>query len=126
MSPPDGHQFVDHAHDVTVTVHFGDAPGVEHPGCAYRAEVFPELDAFFCRGCRWNGRISGEWFMQLLTEPSWADGPAPDPSLYMESEVFVAGALSTMPPFASLHPAWALPFARRALAALTEWEPSDA
>lgn len=49
----------------------------------------------------------------------------PDPNLYVESELFVAGALSTMPPFDVHHPAWALPFARQALYALGEWEPND-
>lgn len=62
----------------------------------------------------------------LTPPPPWADGPMPEPAVYMESELFVAGALSTMEPFAKHHPAWALPFARRALDALTEWEPSDA
>jgi len=46
--------------------------------------------------------------------------------MFVESELFVAGALSTMPPFDVWHPAWALPFARRALWALAEWEPTDA
>ena len=51
--------------------------------------------------------------------------PAPDPNKYVESELAVAGALSTMDPFAQHHPAYALPFARRALEALGQWEPSD-
>lgn len=58
--------------------------------------------------------------------PPWAEGDPPDLSLYMESELAVAGAISTMPPFASHHPAWALPFARAALDALSDWEPTDA
>lgn len=64
---PDAHPFIDPITRREVSVHFGDAPGVEHPGCVYRAEVMPELDAFFCRYCQWNGRISGAWFMDLLT-----------------------------------------------------------
>ena len=56
--------------------------------------------------------------------PPWAEGPAPDPNLYVESERFVAGALSTLPPFDHYHPAWALPHARQALDAITEWEPT--
>jgi hypothetical protein len=56
----------------------------------------------------------------------WADGEIPDSALYVESERFVAGALSTLPPFDRFHPQWALPHARAALEALTEWEPSDA
>lgn len=51
--------------------------------------------------------------------------PAPDTKLYVESEMVVAGALSTMPPFNNHHPAYALPFARTALDALGQWEPSD-
>ncbi len=57
--------------------------------------------------------------------PSWTTGPEPDPSLYVESELFVAGALSTMPPFDQHHPAWCLPFARQALDALGQWVPTD-
>lgn len=59
--------------------------------------------------------------------PPWASNsdPVPDPDLYVESEQFVAGALSTIPPFSSHHPAWCLPYARRALEALSEWEPSE-
>jgi hypothetical protein len=59
------------------------------------------------------------------TRPTWADGAMPDTNSYVESELFVAGALSTMRPFAGYHPAWALPFARTALAALSDWEPID-
>jgi hypothetical protein len=57
--------------------------------------------------------------------PAWlpADTEPPDPRMYVESEQFVAGALSTMPPFNVMHPAWALPFARQALDALSEWVP---
>lgn len=51
-----------------VTVHFGDTAGVEHPNCDYRAEVVPDLDAFFCRHCGRNGRISGVWFLELLDQ----------------------------------------------------------
>jgi hypothetical protein len=45
---------------------YGDA-GVEHPGCERLADVSPDLDAFYCPGCGWNGRISGAWFMELWT-----------------------------------------------------------
>lgn len=58
--------------------------------------------------------------------PPWADGDMPDTNLYVESELFVAGSLSTLPPFDKYHPAWALPHARQALYALGEWVPSDA
>jgi hypothetical protein len=57
--------------------------------------------------------------------PEWAEGDMPDPKLYLESECFVAGAISTLPPFDKFHPAWALPAARQALDALSEWEPSE-
>jgi hypothetical protein len=50
----------------------------------------------------------------------------PNPEKFSESELFVAGALSAMPPFTEFHPAWTLPFARQALDALSEWWPSDA
>jgi len=56
----------------------------------------------------------------------WAEGEMPDARLYTESECYVAGALSTMPPFDKYMPMEALPFARTALAALGNWEPSDA
>lgn len=42
-----------------------DGSGVEHPDCGRLADVSPELDAFFCPACQWNGRISGAWFMDL-------------------------------------------------------------
>lgn len=58
-------------------------------------------------------------------DPEWADGGVPDARLYVESELFVAGAISTQPPFSSHHPAWALPTARVALDALSKWEPTD-
>lgn len=61
----------------------------------------------------------------MTPDPPWATGPVPDIHTYVESELYVAGALSTMPPFAAFHPAWALPFARTALNALGNWEPSD-
>ena len=57
--------------------------------------------------------------------PSWANGDPPDLQMFTELELFVAGALSTMPPFASFHPREALPFARQALEAIGEWEPTD-
>ena len=37
--------------------------GVEHPDCTYLAVVSPDLDAYYCSECRWNGRISGAWFL---------------------------------------------------------------
>lgn len=65
------HPFIDPVSGEQVILHMDpDAPGVEHGACPYRAEVFPELDAFFCRHCTWNGRISGVWFVELLTRGS--------------------------------------------------------
>ena len=60
------------------------------------------------------------------SSPPWAEGEEmPDISRYIGAEPFVAGALSVMEPFRSYHPAWALPFARRALEALSEWDPDE-
>jgi hypothetical protein len=57
--------------------------------------------------------------------PPWLDPRAalPDPDEFLPSEQFMAGAISTMPPFNKFHPAWCLPIAKRALEALGEWEP---
>jgi len=58
--------FTDRGDPTEVTLYMDEAPGVEHPGCIYRAEVIPELDCFYCRHCGRNGRISGAWFTDLL------------------------------------------------------------
>lgn len=34
---------------------------VRHPNCLEMAAVIPELDAFYCLECHYNGRISGAW-----------------------------------------------------------------
>lgn len=65
------------------------------------------------------------WDTPPAPPPPWADGSLPDMNLYTELELFVAGRLSTMAPFARYHPAWALPFARAALEACGDWEPSS-
>jgi hypothetical protein len=62
----EAYPFIDQASGREMAVYFGDHAGVEHPDCDYLAEVMPDLDAFFCRYCQWNGRISGAWFMGLL------------------------------------------------------------
>lgn len=69
-----------------------------------------------------------EWMESASDDarPPWAEGDMPDIHKYVESELFVARSLSTMPPFSAYHPAWALPFARNALEALDRWVPSDA
>ena len=72
------------------------------------------------RGESWEElRLKAEAYDRLF------EGDPPDPALYLSSEQFVAGALSTMPPFSSHHPAYALPFARRAIEALAEWTPEE-
>ena len=56
--------------------------------------------------------------------PDWAcTDEMPDARLFDPQECFVAGALSTLPPFSTWHPAWCLPIAERALEAASEWEP---
>jgi hypothetical protein len=44
--------------------------GVEHPGadgpCIVLADIALDLDAFYCRLCQWNGRISGAWATDLI------------------------------------------------------------
>lgn len=61
----------------------------------------------------------------LLPDTVWPGEDMPDVDAYTEAEQFVAGAISTLPPFSRRHPAWALPIAQRALMALAEWEPAD-
>jgi hypothetical protein len=51
---------------------------------------------------------------------------SPDPGQYYPIEVFVAGAISTLPMFAHDHPAYCLPIARRAIDALGEYVSDDA
>lgn len=40
--------------------------GVLHGECPTIADVSPDLDCFYCQTCRWNGRISGAWAMEML------------------------------------------------------------
>jgi NTP pyrophosphatase (non-canonical NTP hydrolase) len=50
---------------------------VVHPGsCGYRADVSANLDAFYCTECRYNGRISGAWAvdMWMQAQPSLSFG----------------------------------------------------
>lgn len=39
--------------------------GVEHPDCDQLADVAVHLDAFYCPTCRWNGRITGGWVVDM-------------------------------------------------------------
>lgn len=50
--------------------------GVEHPDCDQLALVTPALDNFYCTHCRWNGRISGAWYMDVLRAKKSAGAPA--------------------------------------------------
>ena len=63
------------------------------------------------------------WNAEADTPPWMTE--MPEPSFYAGAELAIAGALSTMPPFDRYHPAYALPYARRALEALDRWEPDD-
>jgi hypothetical protein len=42
--------------------------GVSHPGCDLLADLCAELDSFFCPACRWNGRVSGAWAVDMIRE----------------------------------------------------------
>lgn len=40
--------------------------GVAHTDyCDRLADVMPDLDAFYCPGCSFNGRISGAWVLDV-------------------------------------------------------------
>lgn len=60
------HPFTDPISHETVVLHVDDDPGVSHPRCDQRARVSPELDCFYCTACRWNGRISGAWYIDMI------------------------------------------------------------
>lgn len=76
----DGYPFVDPITNRTVVLRTDGQAGVDHPGCLVRADVSPELDAFYCRDCHWNGRISGAWFMDVLSERADSDVNVTPPS----------------------------------------------
>jgi hypothetical protein len=40
--------------------------GVRHPGCDHLADLSVSLDAFWCRACLWNGRVSGAWAIEMI------------------------------------------------------------
>lgn len=64
------HPFTDLVSGRAVVLHVSADPtasGVEHPDCDQLADVSPGLDAFYCSKCRWSGRISGAWFVDLVT-----------------------------------------------------------
>lgn len=61
-----GHDFTDPISHRACTLHVQEGfMGVEHPGCDQLADVAITLDAFFCRSCTHNGRISGAWASDL-------------------------------------------------------------
>lgn len=76
-------------------------------------------------GCRNDWLREPRPMTEQAFRPSWVtdDEPMPDPQLCDPLEAFVAGALSTLPPFDVHHPAWAIPHAKQALRAVMEWEP---
>lgn len=41
------------------------AAKVQHPDCGGLADVSADLDCFYCQVCRWNGRVSGAWVVDL-------------------------------------------------------------
>jgi hypothetical protein len=41
-------------------------PYVTHAGCDGWADVVVVLDAFYCGRCRWSGRVSGAWVMDVM------------------------------------------------------------
>lgn len=65
--------------------------------------------------------VSWDEVIPADVRPPWAP-EEPEPEAYSPLELRVAGAMSTEPPFNAYHPAWALPMARVALRALSEWE----
>lgn len=65
--------FTDPSSDRTVTLVIqGPDPsfwngtiGVRHGDCPTLADVSPDIDAFYCQACRWNGRVSGAWAIDM-------------------------------------------------------------
>lgn len=43
----------------------GGKPGIRHPKCPVMADLIAELDAFYCMECKYNGRISGRWAVEI-------------------------------------------------------------
>lgn len=52
--------------------------GVMHGTCPQLADVSPDLDCFYCPECRWNGRISGAWAMDMLGVAAGVAAPEGD------------------------------------------------
>lgn len=69
--PRRSHEFIDRVTGKACTLHVAEGwIGVEHPGCDHPADVALSIDAFFCRVCTHNGRISGAWAADKLREVS--------------------------------------------------------
>ena len=66
-----------------------------------------------CLPCGGPGRAAPK--VGDATAPPWVEGEIPATDRYLPVEVYVAGALSTHPPFREFHPQWCLPLARVAL-----------
>lgn len=67
---PIRHAFHDPLSNTQRTLVVTDRPettGVEHPDCAELAQVASTFDAAFCATCRWQCRISGAWFVDVVT-----------------------------------------------------------
>lgn len=70
------------------------------------------------------------WFANAMVTaetmyPDWVDEGSIDTGDYTGLECYVAGALSTMPPFSNKYSPRALPFARKALQAIDTWDPNE-
>ncbi len=72
MAVTEVHRFIDPIRGVECALALapedGAPPGVAHPGCPFPADVSLDLDAFYCTHCRYNGRISGAWVVDLLRQ----------------------------------------------------------
>ena len=40
--------------------------GIFHPGCSQSADVCIPLDSFYCPSCKYSGRMSGAWVVDLI------------------------------------------------------------
>lgn len=65
----DSFSFIDQASGRRCVLRVGTQPliaGVMHGDCPVLADVSPQMDAFYCSVCNYNGRIDGAWFMQRV------------------------------------------------------------
>jgi hypothetical protein len=118
LLPDDSHTLVPNevltalgSHDQTGADHLADAVRLAEENDALRDEI---------------ARLRLPDDSTPATEPPPWGIEQPDVERYMPIERFVAGALSTLPPFDQHHPAWALPHARQAIDAFDQYEPDDA